>query len=74
MRVIDTDGNLAALRQYEKEQDYNDTAMQSLLTQIGPMLDKLEELVEDIHYYDDYYSGFDFEEVIDEMIQERIDG
>ena len=42
--INDTDGNMAALRQYERNQDRQDEAWEYVLERIKPYLSELEEI------------------------------
>lgn len=70
------DGNMEALRRYEREQDANDVVVASLESNVLPILDemlsKIQLMIDDAHYYDDYYEGYDFSDTITEMIQSHV--
>lgn len=72
----DTDGNLASLRQHERECDAHDIAQESILGAIQPLLDdmqeKIQEMIDGIHGYDDYLEGYDFSEFISDCIKEDV--
>ena len=73
MQADSVDGNLAALRQYERETEHQEQALESVLENVKPLLDQLESIVSEIHEYDTYYENYDFSEVLAEEIQNAVE-
>jgi hypothetical protein len=73
----DTDGNLAALRRYEREVEYNERAAEEVMDAMEDDLsdfgEKVESLIEELKQtYSNYLEGFDHSELVEEMICEEI--
>lgn len=73
MRTRDTDGNLAALRQYEQEQDRQDEAWECIQAQISPLVSQVADLLDQVHSLAET-EEYDFSESVLEYIQDRLDG
>ena len=67
-----TDGNLAALRQYEKLQEKQDEAWEYTKASADNLLSKLDDIVGEILALDED-SGYDFEGELKELIRDTID-
>ena len=66
------DGNLAALRQYEAQQDKQDEAWEGVKAQTDNLLEQLDDIANQILALDKD-SGYDFEEELKELIKDTLD-
>ena len=69
--MTSTDGNLAALRQYEQEQDKQEQAQQELDNDMDPILAQISDLIDQLHTMADR-GNYDFSEYIDEQLGELL--
>ncbi len=69
---MNSDGNLAALRRYEEQQEQAEIAEESFLAIIQPYIDEVDELIHLIKCKSDDYEGYDFKDIIDERIKDLL--
>ncbi len=65
------DGNLAALRQYEKKQEDQEEALDYMMNEIQPSLDKIEDLITECKNYS-ATMGYDFTDDINDAIKDLL--
>ena len=67
------DGNLAALRAYEKKCDEADETFEMMEAMVHPLVNEIEKLYIEAMGYADYYDGYDYTDDIVQMINDVLE-
>ena len=66
------DGNLAALKKYEEQQEHGEKAQENFLNEIEEYIVQIEEATFSIRGIAEKYEGYDLEDITDEAIDDAI--
>ncbi len=69
---MNTDGNLAALRKYEDEQEQDEIAEENFLAIVQPYIDEIDILIAAIKSSAENFEGYDFKDIIAERIKDLL--
>ena len=70
--MVNTDGNLNALRKYEDEQEKAEIAEEKFLAIVQPYIDEIGILIAAIKSSADDFEGYDFDDIIKERIKDLL--